>query len=134
MTNTLLVPIHLDALYLRTDTSVMEEMTDYSKLPYRDQKSNVKNNDKAYISSSVLSPPFENLNLRLKAGIHLHWAMPDALTNGIAKADGITFPLVPNRWLIMRSGGNKNPQQWVVESDYLYRDGVESLTITRRTY
>jgi len=120
MTNTLLVPIHLDALYLRTNTSVMEEMTDYRNLPYFDSSTFLQNSDKAYISSSVLSPPFENLNLTLKAGIHLHWAMPDALTNGIAKADGITFPLVPNRWLIMRSGGNKDPQQWVVESDYLY--------------
>lgn len=122
MTNTLLVPIHLDALYLRADTSVMEEMTDYSKLPYRDRGS-VINRDYAYLSETVLSPPFENLNLTLKAGIHLHWAMPDALTNGLAQADGITFPLVPNRWLIIRRGGNKQEKQWVVESDYLYPEG-----------
>jgi hypothetical protein len=106
----------------------MEEMTDYRNLPYVDKNNNVKNSGKAYISSSVLSPPFENLNLTLKAGIHLHWAMPDALIKGIAKADGITFPLVPNRWLIMRRGGNKNDKQWVIESDYLYPDGVDRLT------
>lgn len=123
MTNTLLVPIHIDALYLPTDTSVMEEMTDYSKLPYRDRVGNVTNREYAYLSETVLSPPFENLNLTLKAGIHLHWAMPDALTNGMAKADGITFPLVPNRWLIIRRGGNKPEKQWVVESDYLYSEG-----------
>jgi len=128
MTNTLLVPIHLDALYLPKDTSVLEEMTDYRNLPYFDKANILKNSDKAYISNSVLSPPFENLNLTLKAGIHLHWAMPDALTNGIAKADGITFPLVPNRWLIVRRGGNKGDKQWVIESDYLYPDGVDKLT------
>ncbi|MEH2241457.1 hypothetical protein [Nostoc sp.] len=123
MTNTLLVPIHLDALYLPNDTSVLEKMTDYSKLPYRDRVGNVTNREYAYLSETVLSPPFENLNLTLKAGIHLHWAMPDALTNGIAKADGITFPLLPNRWLIVRRGGNKPEKQWVVESDYLYAEG-----------
>jgi hypothetical protein len=31
---TLLVPVYLDALYLPTKTNVLEEMTDYSKLPY----------------------------------------------------------------------------------------------------
>ncbi len=128
MVNTLLVPIHLDALYVPTSTtSVLEEMTDYRNLPYFEKGKNLKNSEKAYISNSVLSPPFENLNLSLKAGIHLHWAMPDALTNGIASSDGITFPLVPNRWLIVRRGGNKGDQQWVIESDYLYPDGVVRL-------
>jgi hypothetical protein len=70
MTNTLLVPIHLDALYLPKDTSVLEEMTDYSKLPYRSKSGNVINREYAYLSETVLSPPFENLNLTLKAGIH----------------------------------------------------------------
>jgi hypothetical protein len=62
MTNTLLVPIHLDALYLPTDTAVMEEMTNYSKLPYRKQGS-IINHESAYLSETVLSPPFSNLNL-----------------------------------------------------------------------
>lgn len=128
MTNTLLVPIHLDALYLPANTSVLEEMTDYRNLPYSDKANILKNSDKAYISSSVLSPPFENLNLTLGAGIHLHWAMPDALTEGKATVDGITFPLVPNRWLIVRRGGNTGEKQWVIESDYLYPDGVDRLT------
>lgn len=34
MTNYLLVPIHLDALCLNEQKAVIEEMTDYSKLPY----------------------------------------------------------------------------------------------------
>ena len=125
MTNTLLVPIYLDALYLPDETSVIEEMTDYSKLPYFNKKRERENPDFAYLSETVLSPPFEQANLTLKAGIHLHWAMPDALSNGIAREgeEGITFPLVPNRWLIMRRGGNQPEKQWVVESDYLYPEG-----------
>lgn len=128
MTNTLLVPIHLDALYLPADTSVMEEMTDYSKLPYLNKTGGVTNRDAAYLSETVLSPPFGNPNLTLKAGIHLHWALPDALTTGKAEADGITFPLVPNRWLIIRRGGNKPDKQWVVESDYLYPEYAKGET------
>ncbi|NEO46983.1 MAG: hypothetical protein F6K55_23820 [Moorea sp. SIO4A3] len=122
MTNTLLVPIHLDALYLNKKQGVVEEMTDYSELPYWDGQP--YNNDNPYISDSVLNEPFEALNLNLKGGIHLHWALPDALTQGQVQDDGsIEFPLVPNRWLIMRRGGNLPVQQWVVESDYLYADG-----------
>jgi len=69
MVNTLLVPIHLDALYLPAKTSVMEEMTDYSKLSYRNKIGHVINYDAAYLSETVLSPPFANPNLTLKAGI-----------------------------------------------------------------
>src|SRR5205814_2146006 len=36
-------------------------------------------------------------------GIHLHWALPDALTHGGQADTGqFAFPLVPNRWLIAR--------------------------------
>ena len=121
MTNTLLVPIDLDALYLPKDTAVLEEMTNYSKLPYR-KPGNTINDESAYLSETVLSPPFSNLNLTLKAGIHLHWILPDALMTGKAESDGITFPHVPNRWLIVRRGGNKAEKQWVVVSDYLYAE------------
>ncbi|NES69741.1 MAG: hypothetical protein F6K24_33260, partial [Okeania sp. SIO2D1] len=125
MTNILLVPIHLDALYLNQQEAVVEEMTDYSKLPYFDGQQQ-RNNDKPYLSDTVLSPPFENLNLNLKAGIHLHLALPDALTRGkVADDSSIQFPLVPNRWLIMRRGCGLPDKQWVVESDYLYADGEE---------
>lgn len=37
-------------------------------------------------------------------GVHLHWALPDALTHGGQSdaKDPITFPLVPNHWLVAR--------------------------------
>ena len=121
---TLLVPVYLDALYLPTKTNVLEEMTDYSKLPYY-KNSQLVNRGRAYISETVLTVPFTQPQLTLKAGIHLHWSLPDALTNGIARdgEQGITFPLVPNRWLIIRRGGNLVEEKWVVESDYLHPEG-----------
>ena len=122
---TLLVPVYLDALYLPTKTNVLGEMTDYSKLPYY-KNSQLVNRGRAYISETVLTVPFTQPQLTLKAGIHLHWSLPDALTNGIARdgEQGITFPLVPNRWLIIRRGGNLVEKKWVVESDYLYPEGA----------
>jgi hypothetical protein len=122
---TLLVPVYLDALYLPTKTNVLGEMTDYSKLPYY-KNSQLVNRGRAYISETVLTVPFTQPQLTLKAGIHLHWSLPDALTNGIARdgEQGITFPLVPNRWLIIRRRGNLVEKKWVVESDYLYPEGA----------
>jgi hypothetical protein len=51
-------------------------------------------------------------------GVHLHWAMPDALTHGTQTKDGRTsFPLVPNRWLVVRLWGDGQARAWVVLSD-----------------
>lgn len=116
MNNSLLmVPIHLDALYLQNGTSVAEAMVEFNRLPYFNEERDV-NPDIVNLSESIVSKPFQNRNLYLKPGIHLHWALPDALTK--QNADG-EFPIVPNRWLVTRRQG-ANSQSWVVESDYLH--------------
>ena len=66
-------------------------------------------------------------------GIHLQWTLPSALRRGVhdAATGATTYPLVPNRWAVVRSWGpgNPNPGQrrestaWIVESDYLGPDG-----------
>ncbi|MFM2378997.1 MAG: hypothetical protein RLZZ143_1575 [Cyanobacteriota bacterium] len=118
----LMIPVHLDALYLKRERLVVEAMADLSIIPYFNQKRDVNPNI-AHISEEIVSQPFQNQNLYLKAGIHLHWALPDALTKGIQDSDKKTvFPSVPNRWLVTRTL-NGEKRQWVVESDYLYREG-----------
>ncbi|HYP24907.1 MAG TPA: hypothetical protein VEV43_15170, partial [Actinomycetota bacterium] len=55
------------------------------------------------------------------AGIHLHWAMPDALTRGTTSESGVlSQPSLPDRWLVVRLGpGTERPWAgWVIESDY----------------
>ncbi len=126
MSQTLLIPIHVDALCLVQPQNVVDTMVDYSLLPYKyqgDTYGTGQNN----LSEQILGPLF-NQQLRLEAGIHLHWALPDGLTNGEHDETGTTFPQVPNRWLILRRGGNKGEQQWIVESDYLHPelDGSDS--------
>lgn len=115
MSNFLLVPIHINALHLQYGTSVAEAMVEFNRLPYFSGKRDV-NPDTVNLSESIVSQPFQNKNLYLKAGIHLHWALPDALTK--ESKDG-KFPAVPNRWLVTRRDKD-GIEHWIVESDYLY--------------
>ena len=121
MSSLLLVPIHLDALVLPEDKLVVEAVADFSRLPYcdEDEKADI-NPDIANISEEIVSPPFQNQNLLLKAGIHLHWSLPDALTRARHTQSGQDFPPVPNRWLVTRCNNGGEAKEWIVESDYLY--------------
>jgi hypothetical protein len=132
MSNVLLVPVHLDALCLKTDLSVVEAKVDFSRLPYWDGKCEI-NHDVANISEELLAHPFEDRGLQLKAGVHLHWALPDALTKGVIGENGTRFLAVPDRWLVTRSrkekdGTERIEHQWIVESDYLYPDDAGALS------
>ncbi|WP_189382894.1 hypothetical protein [Streptosporangium nondiastaticum] len=72
--------------------------------------------------------PFQSASAKPGQGIHLQWLLPDALRRG--RQDGpagrVTFPYVPNRWLVVRysrpagqPGAAPAVAGWVVESDYL---------------
>ncbi|MCS0634709.1 hypothetical protein NX801_03345 [Streptomyces sp. LP05-1] len=94
-------------------------------------------------------PPFSNTDTAFtgdpdREGVYLHWQLPRALTHGTgggpvarepgpggaatpgtgAEAAGApVFPLVPNRWLVVRqavaASGERRETGWVVESDHL---------------
>lgn len=81
MADTLLVPIHLECLYLPHADVVVEAMANFGRLPFA-RKARDINPDIANVTEDILSQPFENKNLLLKPGVHLHWALPDALTRG----------------------------------------------------
>ncbi|MCB0552518.1 MAG: hypothetical protein KDD02_03115 [Phaeodactylibacter sp.] len=65
-----LIPIHLDGLYLAQDTNVAGPMVDFSKL----RKDSVP-----YLGEELTAKPLEDAHI-LQQGVHLHWALPDALT------------------------------------------------------
>lgn len=80
-------------------------------------------NPYAYVGAAAARPlDFNPLN-PLEEGVHLHWALPDALAQGgTDEATPLTFPAAPNRWLVTRfviSGGNVAQTSFVVESDAL---------------
>ncbi|MFE3552358.1 hypothetical protein ACFXN2_27260 [Streptomyces kronopolitis] len=57
-----------------------------------------------------------------RLGVYLQWELPAALTRGRHdEEEGVgEFPLVPNRWLVVRhTDGTRALTAWVVESDYL---------------
>ena len=135
------VPIRVDGLYSSGET-VMQALADFRFLPYRDDQPadadfrgqarpdkpcNV-NPEVAYLSENFVAEPFSDVNLWLPQGLHLHWALPNALTIGRHPpgAGGepnpsrpIEFPAIPNRWLVIRTGGGLADKRWVVQSDYL---------------
>ncbi|MCX6631157.1 MAG: hypothetical protein NTW28_26395, partial [Candidatus Solibacter sp.] len=87
--------------------------------------------------------PFVRGNDRPRIGVTLHWSLPDAITRGRRDGDGkLLFPLIPNRWLVVRNPTRgarvvQVPAAWVIESDFLgaagsnLYPGVDQLTVTR---
>src|SRR5687767_6113026 len=109
----LLVPMHLDAMVLNkmagVTTPFLRFQMDYSKL--------------SEFESPEPAPFAGGSSVQPAPGINLHWTLPKALRHGIHKDDGGTeFPLVPNRWLVVRvqAGAPNNAiKAWVLESDHL---------------
>ncbi len=123
-----MVPMRLDALYIPASKQdiqgllTLPAMADYSQLPYYNQHGVVKDRT-PNLSATILASAFEQV-YPLRAGVHLHWALPDTLTRGESGEAGTTFPLVPNRWLVTRKRGQTVEKHWVVESDYIYPEGA----------
>jgi hypothetical protein len=131
---TLLVPIHLDALVLAEQQLSVGPSAHFARLPHVWQGADF-NPDVPNLGQSVIAPAFQDQSFELKAGVHLHWALPDGLTRArhaeaapAPQGGGGTggFPAVPNRWLVARrrqhAGQWVIERQWVVESDYLWPD------------
>ncbi|HYX27685.1 MAG TPA: hypothetical protein VE863_03900, partial [Pyrinomonadaceae bacterium] len=109
--SSLLVPIHLDAWVV---TSQNQENLSW----YYSDFSRLTNFEGA------IPDAFDSGTSQPTVGVHLHWALPDALTHGgETKGDGkMNFPLVPNRWLVCRfntTGGQWQCKLWVIESDFI---------------
>lgn len=116
--NTLLVPIEVKALIVNRQERVSKN--------YQRFQMNYENlND--YISSEP--KPFDNNANDFHSdpkneGVYLHWLLPEALRHGKEDQDTgqIEFPLVPNRWVVIRYSGDLEQRKatgWVLESDYI---------------
>ena len=77
----------------------------------------------------LLPPPFADRTEPRPAGVHLHWALPDALTHTRPTAppgpDGTApvaaLPAIPDRWLVVRLALGVTPDHrslaaWVIEA------------------
>ncbi|MFG2530420.1 hypothetical protein [Streptomyces sp. NPDC048516] len=116
----LLVPVQVDALVVNDQVRIGENFQrwqpNYALLRHR---------------LSPEPPPFAGIDTEFavrpeRSGVYLQWQLPQALIHGCQEnpeAD-ITFPLVPNRWLVVRThgpsaGGIRERTAWIVESDHL---------------
>jgi len=118
----LLVPMNIEALVIDKTKAEKTEWVnlkpDFRAVYKRDQVLGQQ------LEKPLLFSPSTRLH---KAGVHLHWALPDGLVHGAAENNGRSpeFPSIPNRWLIARfwdQGGEDQPldikcKAWIVESD-----------------
>ncbi len=76
------LPLAVEALYLDQEKVVHAATADFRRLPYTDGKRDF-NPATPYLSRSIGFHPFEDQNLVLAPGVHLHWSLPTALNKAI---------------------------------------------------
>jgi hypothetical protein len=122
----LLVPMNLEALVVGQSDAGAQWVNlkpDFRGVYRRDQ----------VLGQQLGSPlEFSPSTSGLKPGVHLHWALPDGLTHGVAPENGGSpeFPAIPNRWLVVRfwdqNGANQplalKTKAWIIESDSVTTD------------
>lgn len=156
MSDLLLIPIHVDALYAGSKSpSLVAPLANFLTAPYtcwvtenrgRHGKFTTPvtfNPNTPFTSQVVMRKPANLANfgadyISASTGIHLHWSLPDALTVMRADPDSnnhLRFPQVPNRWLItIKTRSNADwtvDSQWIVESDYLYPEAATAGGVTQ---
>ena len=122
----LLVPVNIEALIVGKENTTWVDMSlKFDGIPFND-----------FLSRNLQAEPCTNTTAGLlEPGIHLHWALPDALCHGKAGGTGepSRFPPIPNRWLVVRvwSPDKNSPaikfRAWIIESDTVVTD-VSSAT------
>lgn len=130
--NPLIVPMTVEALVVndifRTNgnTFVRNQMMYGAMSTCNSGQPGISNNDTQFTKtptgpvSPSQTPAGDYYN-----GVYLKWRLPESFTNGVQNnVTGITeYPLVPNRWLIVRYSGpltQRIATAWIVESDYVY--------------
>ncbi len=112
------VPIALDALPVNRFGNFADDQPHWAWVrPEFDRVA-----DGRVLGTQIEPPPFTTAE-NPPAGIHLHWALPDALTHGLETTGGdIEYPKVPDRWMLLRiyidvvqSRIDLTP--WIIESD-----------------
>lgn len=127
------VPLNVAALRVSENdsTNVVGEfkgrVADFDSIPYQSTDKRASTGDTVVQPLQSTSSPLNPLG----PGVHVHWELPDFFRRGVQPvgAEQVTFPQVPNRWLVTRwlsvwdaaakSWGAATAKSWVVESDYV---------------
>jgi hypothetical protein len=107
---TLLVPMDCEALVVNPAVRGRDQLRSW---PF--------NYDNLAHFHSPEPPPAETTEVQPATGVYLHWTLPSALREAQqdATTGAIEYPLVPNRWLVVRLQGTTTrvPTAFVLESD-----------------
>ena len=91
----LFVPVALDVLVVREPGRAEDWAATAMKIPSVPSAGRT--------SEELMPAPFASLSAARAPGAYLHWAMPDALTQGTRTPDGgVEWPPLPDRWLVLR--------------------------------
>ena len=106
-----MVPIQLDALVVREQGGT-----------WADCAMTAPADNTTPEAHTLLAAPFAERAPR-PPGVYLHWALPDALTRGFGTAadSNVTFPAIPDRWLVVRLSTTEATARrpvtgWVIEA------------------
>ena len=137
-----IIPLNIAALRVSQNdaTSVVSQFkgrtAKFDRFPYEYQptQGTTSTGDSIHEPLEMQSGPLAPL----ERGVHVHWELPDYFRQGHQQAQETeaTFPAVPNRWLVVRyfslwnaktsSYNPQPPKTWLVESDYLSPDAVQT--------
>lgn len=114
----LLVPMQVDAFVVVNDTTpkVKDIRLDYNNDEHRGALG------KYWEKIIPAKTPEMAKELYGGQGVHLHWTLPKVFRSGThnEKENQLDFPLIPNRWLVVRlPKDKKNGKLWVIESDFI---------------
>jgi hypothetical protein len=126
----LLVPIYLEALAVTKPMTASNSGRTWADLSPNFSSFRRRNVPKLGIQFAPV--PFQKGATPPDMGVHLHWALPAELTHGVQHlGEAMQFPTVPNRWFVLRiptdaPDDRARAKAWVLESDYLGRDGTNT--------
>lgn len=122
MVGWLTIPVHIDALFLNAETTVVSATGSFDRLPYTDGQQD-RNPDIANISEEIVSHAFQDQNMRLKPGVHLHWALPDVLQQTLGGR------IVDKTAFLQAFGGNETLWNHLLHSGWLKSIGQTHASI-----
>jgi len=109
------VPVHVDALVVNNGVGRWKDLSlNIDLLNYYDSYKALG----GYLEKDINDD--SKVDTIYEKGIHLHWVLPKAFRHGNYNkvTDRLEFPLVPNRWLVIRTNDNMDIKAWVVQSDH----------------
>ncbi|MEM7156262.1 MAG: hypothetical protein AAF799_25640 [Myxococcota bacterium] len=116
----LVVPVNLDVLLVNQQLTTRDGHLRWWQFNYIALKNWLSPEPTAGDRDSGVNQP----------GAYLHWSLPRSLRQGTQdrKDTSINYPLVPNRWLVVRVSGTttRTATAWVVESDCPFGAAIQT--------